>query len=361
MNYGFSFYLDKELDSEANIYIKRMAAQGFSGIFTSIHLPEDQVAVYRERLLQLAAIARENQLQLVVDVAADSLERIGLSVTDPKQLRKFGITGLRLDEKLPLSVIINLTQELALVALNASTLTLEDVAQLKQAKVDFSKLEAWHNYYPRPETGLAATWFSKRNHWLRSLGIHVQAFVPGDGRLRGPLFAGLPTLEEHRKWHPLAAVLALAKMGVSTVYLGDPELTTVTQAQFALYLKQKIILLHIKPIESRSRYFKYVLGLHQNRLDPAAAVIRCADSRQLGVPQIVAEPSYPRTQGAVTLDNEKYQRYMGEIQLCRIALPADERVNVVGQVLPQELTLLNQLGAGESFELRAAVEREELK
>ena len=40
------------------------------------------------------------------------------------------------------------------ISLNASTLTEKDINELNTYQADFSNLEAWHNYYPRPETGL---------------------------------------------------------------------------------------------------------------------------------------------------------------------------------------------------------------
>ena len=50
--------------------------------------------------------------------------------------------------------------------------------------------------------------------------------------------------------------------------------------------------------------------------------------------------------GSITLDNEKYLRYMGEIQLTKYDLPADEKVNVVAKVIKEELPLINQIKAG---------------
>jgi hypothetical protein len=40
---------------------------------------------------------------------------------------------------------------------------------------------------------------------------------------------------------------------------------------------------------------------------------------------------------------------MGEIQIVKRALPADEKVNVVGQVIAEDQALINHIKAGQKF------------
>lgn len=68
------------------------------------------------------------------------------------------------------------------ISLNASTITPKDIDELKEAEADFSQIEAWHNYYPRPETGLDKEWYQK-NQWLK-IQSPCPRFVPGDTELR---------------------------------------------------------------------------------------------------------------------------------------------------------------------------------
>ena len=42
------------------------------------------------------------------------------------------------------------------VVLNASTITQNDIDELKDENADFDNLTAWHNFYPHPHTGLAS-------------------------------------------------------------------------------------------------------------------------------------------------------------------------------------------------------------
>ena len=58
-----------------------------------------------------------------------------------------------------------------------------------------------------------------------------------------------------------------------------------------------------------------------------------------------------RVAGSITIDNEKYLRYSGEIQVVREGLKADERVNVIGRVQPEYQAVLGNLNRGKKMVL----------
>jgi hypothetical protein len=66
--------------------------------------------------------------------------------------------------------------------------------------------------------------------------------------------------------------------------------------------------------------------------------------------KVAAREPLPRLPYAITIDNEKYGRYSGELQIVRRALPADERVNVVGKIAPQDTGLLRYIAAARNFD-----------
>lgn len=166
--------------------------------------------------------------------------------------------------------------------------------------------------------------------------------------MRGPLYQGLPTLEEHRGVHPLAGALDLLASNTDIVYIGDAGLSENVQEQFASFQKEQIVLLHTEPVDEE--FYEYILGKHTNRQDDARDVIRSADARFREIPSIPARNTATRMKGSITLDNEKYLRYMGEIQLTKYDLPADEKVNVVAKVIKEELPLINQIKAGMNYQ-----------
>ena len=54
-----------------------------------------------------------------------------------------------------------------------------------------------------------------------------------------------------------------------------------------------------------------------------------------------------RLTGSITMDNDRYGRYRGEVQITLCDLPADERVNVVGRVVEDDWLLLSYLKPGQ--------------
>lgn len=53
--------------------------------------------------------------------------------------------------------------------------------------------------------------------------------------------------------------------------------------------------------------------------------MRCEDSRLHPVPVIKKNNTGKRYIGDITINNDKYQRYMGEIQILKVNLPASEK------------------------------------
>ncbi|MGM2834847.1 MupG family TIM beta-alpha barrel fold protein, partial [Bacillus cereus group sp. Bce025] len=152
------------------------------------------------------------------------------------------------------------------VALNASTITESFWKELITEKIRVENVEAWHNFYPRPETGLAKSFLQKQNEYLHACGIKTMAFIPGDGEKRGPLYEGLPTLEKHRNMRPLEAYLELVKdCGVDKVLIGDIS-GSLESVQEIASASRGIIPLRYKSFITDKEVLKIVERVHTNRL-----------------------------------------------------------------------------------------------
>ena len=57
----------------------------------------------------------------------------------------------------------------------------------------------------------------------------------------------------------------------------------------------------------------------------------------------------PRNRGTITIDNEKYLRYSGEIQIMKENFEADERVNVIGHINEGYESILECISRGKKF------------
>lgn len=343
---GFSIFLTENLQTETKTYIKKMAEHGFKGVFTSLHIPEENPSLYSSRLRELGKICQEYNLDLMVDISGEALQKAGFSFQQMNQLIELGVTGLRMDYHISNAQIAELSHQIK-IGLNASTITMKDIDELITEQANFKSLEAWHNYYPRPNTALDRQWYEEKNKWLKTYGFTIQAFVPGDYQLRGPLYEGLPTLEEHRHVHPLAAMLDLRK-STDLIYVGDGGLSNHVMKQFKHYLINEEILLEVDAYDPQ---IDYVIGLHVNRQDEARDVLRSADARFRPVKQIKAISPRLREIGAVTIDNEEYKRYQGEIQIIKRQLPEDRKVNVVGRVIRQDRPLIQKITGGQKFRI----------
>lgn len=341
---GLSIYLNEPITDETNEWLQRMRTVGFTSLFTSLHIPEDDSSLYVERLQALGRVAKTLGYELVADIAPASLATLGKTWETAATLTDWGVTGLRLDYGISPQQIATLSNQM-MVALNASTLTADELTEMKAHGLQLERTEAWHNFYPRPETGLDRTWFDEKNAWLQAQGLRVQAFIPGDGTLRGPLFETLPTLEDHRGVAPFASYLDLIAT-VDRILVGDPRLTEATIRQFEAEQDGVIVLRAFANGRQEQR------DTETNRFDPARDVIRSVESR-MNKSTIDLTPQYPsaRPLGTITIDNERYGRYAGEVQITKRDLPADERINVLGRVIAEDRPLIALLGPGSKFRI----------
>lgn len=331
---GISFYLNDPLAEE------RIAMAGKMGVkraFTSLHIPEESGDL-AGRAMTLLQCAKDAGIEVYADVSLKTPGHLGLDSLFA--LKSLGVSGLRLDDFFENELILKLAAEFKL-ALNASILFEDDIRALLDGGLKADQLLAWHNFYPRVETGLSDWFFQKQNELFGKYGIPVSAYIPGDGEKRGPLFEGLPTLEEHRDMNPFVAALELAHFGVEDIYIGDPEVS-------ATLLKRLIDFHENNHVAIRMEGFQE--GEFKLRPDFARDVLRLMDTRS--VDPIAPSNTTERIVGSITRDNDRYGRYRGEVQITLCDLPADDRVNVVGRVFEEDIVLLSYLKPGQRIKFK---------
>lgn len=341
---GFSIYLDHDLTADDYNYLLAMRNAGLTTIFTSLNIPEDDDKLVLKRLGELTKWCSNLDIDLIADVSKAGLEKLGVAITDIDQVKKLHLTGLRIDSGVDYSTIAKLSKEMP-IALNASTIEKDDVTALRSYCADFTHLQAWHNYYPRPETGLSTNWLATKNAWLHEMNLQTMAFVAGDAKKRGPINEGLPTVEQQRKENPLAAMLELKELGCDHVFIGDADLSQASLRSFKNYIKENAITLRIN--KDVPELFSHEW---HNRRDCAEKVIRLAEGRERQLFGTTPNSeALARPKGTITCDNSLYMRYQGELQITKCDLPADKRVNVLAQVIQEDLPLLNYIEAGKKL------------
>lgn len=343
MKTGVSLYLGSG-DLTNSCVISRAWKAGAELAFTSLHIPEEEGVDYAQSVRSLLEQLREYNMGLIADIGPRTFEKLGCSSIE--ELADLGITHVRLDYGFDAQATADLSKTFHIVC-NASTVDADDVRAWRKAGADLTRFAACHNFYPKPWTGLSAEDVARRNAQLHAWGFETIGFVPGDGEKRGPLQEGLPTLEEQRNRAGEVArnMLELAFVcGCDTVLVGDVSLSEAGWAQFE-GVNRGVVDIHCELCDRSA----WLLGsTHHDRPDSSPWVFRSRESRdeEVGPAPDEGVAGHERRAGSIAISNEKYGRYEGELEIARVDLPGDPRMNVVGRVADEDLELVKLIRNG---------------
>ncbi|MEI2664708.1 MupG family TIM beta-alpha barrel fold protein [Rossellomorea sp. LJF3] len=332
---GISVYLSDE-DAEARIL--RASSSGVKLAFTSLHIPEES-GISPERVRDLLSLFKREGFQVFADVSKKTPSMLGLHQFE--ELKELGVTCLRLDDGFTTDEMLELSRQFR-IAINASTVGEKELQGWIESGIATENMIAWHNFYPKLETGLDQEYFLDQQHLYDTLGIPVYAFIPGDEKKRGPLHLGLPTLEDHRDQSPYVSAVQLKRWGVAGVFVGDPGCSEELLGKLVRFDQEDIIELSYSGTGE-------IEGEYGLRPDPGRDVFRLLDTRtESGIPP---QHTGERPRGTITQDNDLYGRYRGEMQIIRNDLMRDPAVNVLGRICDGELSLTDMLQPGQKIRL----------
>ena len=325
---------------------------GVKYAFTSLHIPEETGVNYRLDMQRLLSQCKEGNLNLIVDVGPETFEKLG--VKRMEELKEHGITHVRLDYGFTAEETVQISRNFYVV-FNASTIREEELGEWKKYGADFTKFTACHNFYPKQFSALSIQRVKEINRRLKYLGFTTMAFVPGNLELRGPLFEGLPTVEEHRnrKDEVVLNMLELYYKGCcDVVMIGDMDIKEKEWSGMKCLSENYVEL----KAEILSTYEFVRNTIHHDRPDSSEYVIRSRESRQYGQEIIPEETPFKfinqgtdtseRKAGSICISNKKYLRYMGELEIARVDLPMDERLNIIGQISKNDIKYLPYIQKG---------------
>ena len=342
-NLGYSLYL-------STFAAQCSALRGLAGtgapVFLSLHISEEFDASFCSRAEEVCRTLADMGYRIIADVSVKTVAQFGCG--DLTELaKKLRLWALRIDYGFSRDEIMTMAEKMPIV-LNASTVLLED-AEAIAAKG--KSVMAMHNFYPRPETGLEDDYLRETTQRLQKAGLKVLAFIPGDTQKRGPVFEGLPTLEDHRNVIPSAAFADLAmNFGIDEIFVGDPGISQKEIDRIHRFCGEGILSIPCELDADWSHLYDQVFTC---RMDSPKKLVRFQESRVYSCQGQTVQPHNcaARTVGAITIDNLRYGRYSGEIMLVRCDLPADDRVNVIGHVPENAHLLLPLIGRGGKFTL----------
>lgn len=321
--------------------LEEAAEVGITRIFLSFHIPETDPEAFDREVAPLLERARALGMETVGDLVP------GRPVPE-------NLTSLRLDDGYTPEAIRDLQARFPerKLVLNASAVREAQLEALEHQGVDLSRVEALHNFYPHPHTGLSESYLCRQNALFHRFGIPVGAFAASRKGRRGPLREGLPTLEQDRHRTVSQEARQLAALGLDAVYIGDDGPDRQELEDLAR-VSGEVLELTLQVWEDRPLYAVLAGHVYATRPDEAEEVIRTVNSRALWKGVEIPEFPFRRCHaGDVTLDNPRYGRYAGELEICLTELPADRRVDVLGRIPEEERFLLKYLKDGKKFRFR---------
>lgn len=352
MSYGFSVYFGLDNTKEENIDLLKDAHRlGFTRIFTSLHIPEANYDVLKVEVREFFALAKEYNMDIISDISPNTFKFLDLENMDLKGLKDMGVKTIRIDfgyteEEIS---IMSKNEYGIKIQLNASTITKEFFKTLDKFSPNYENIDALHNFYPRVGTGISEECMIRKNEILKERGIKVCAFVQSNNRKRSPMKDGLPTLEDHRDIDVKLASNHLFAIGNDCVFIGD-SLPSQQELIDLSSLDKDCVELRINSKTDDSVCTKLLENKYSSRTDSARDAIRASESRLLlGNNKIKSYNTVDKKYGDITIDNERYLRYMGELQILLVNQQKDERTNVVASVLQEDFYLLKYIVEGKKF------------
>ena len=332
---GISLYLSTDIQKNIEV-INKASMSGVKFAFTSLNILEENNIDKSDRLYKLIELCSNNDINLIVDINEYTNSNIFSNLKN---------VYLRIDDGYSLDEIYELSKK-NMIVLNASTIIKNDLKYLKNKGIDFNNVLALHNYYPKKYTGIGEKYFLEQNEKYNEFGIKTMAFVAGDLK-RGPVFEGLPTLENTREKRFVTSVLKLISLKTDIVLVGDIDLSDKNWEYF------KYIAKGIVPI----RIIDNILNdtVFENRIDYSEYLIRSKIPKSIGKTRKefkeyiqknlkdVKKENGEIKKGDILLSNEKYLRYEGELEIALKNLGLDEKRDIVSRVYDEDIELLDYI------------------
>lgn len=332
---GISVYagLD-DYSKEENVKYLRLAKDlGCTHVFSSAHINEAKTS--QEELQSIIDECNKLGLKLSLDVSKKIID---------KYSSLEGLFALRLDYGFTDEEIIKLSHTAPyLVELNASTLSYEHIKSLIDNGINTSRTRFTFNFYPKLYSGHDILDVYNKTKICNEVGIYVGAFIPSHIGFRPPMYEGLPTVEAHRSMILDNAIEELKACGINGIYFGDAYASSEEIKTLNMHNTSDVLI----KLSIYNNEYDYIYDKSfRIRPDLNSSILRVSSVRSSN--EILAFNTIDRKKYDVTIDNSKFKRYAGEINIVLKDLPNDERVNVIGKIDSTDI-IINNIKRGNVF------------
>ncbi|MGT2934936.1 DUF871 domain-containing protein [Streptococcus castoreus] len=355
---GFSLYPERHAFAKSQHYIKLLHQYGAKRLFMSLLqvAPDDYQTL--ETYAQVIAYAKGLGIRVIADISPGFIKQAGWSECLMEKAHAFGIGGIRLDEALPLETIVALTKNPfgLKIELNMSS-GKQLLTDLLATDADMTAIIGCHNFYPHEFTGLSVQYFKEISQFYHRHGIETAAFITAKSANEGPwqVSEGLPTIEAYRHF-PIDSQVELVKATgmIDTVILSNQFISEEELAKCVQALARNVMTIKVRPLVTLTEVEEKIITYpHQYRGDVSDYVIRST------MPRVVyAKESLPAREqskcvkrGSVIIDNNRYTRYKGELQIALRDFTVSDKANVVAEIKEESLDLLADLAPWQNFSL----------
>ncbi|KEK24254.1 DUF871 domain-containing protein [Bacillus gaemokensis] len=352
---GISLYPEHSTKERDMAYITAAARRGFTRIFTcllSVNRPKEEIiAEFKEIITH----AKECNMEVILDVAPTVFDQLGISYSDLSFFADLGADGIRLDvgfDGLTESKMTYNPYGLK-IELNVSN----DIAYLDNIlshQANKASLLGCHNFYPQKFTGLPYDYFIRCSERFKEQGIRTAAFITSQSGSIGPwdINDGLCTLEEHRNLSidvqakHLWATGVIDDVIIGNAYASEEELEKLGKLnRYMLELKVQFVE-EVTTIEKQAT----LQEVHVRRGDITEYMVRSTEVRKKYKHEdFPVRPSVMQEKGQIFIGNNLFGKYKGELQVILQEMPMDERKNIVGNIIKEELFLLGYIHPWKQF------------
>ncbi|EUJ47669.1 DUF871 domain-containing protein [Paenilisteria rocourtiae] len=338
-------------------YIETAAKYGFSRIFTCLISANDEEEF--AKLETICQTANTLGYEVIADVDPGVFASLNLTYQDLGRFKELGLSGLRLDlgfsgaEEAAMSFDDNDLQ----IELNISNGT-KYVDNILSYQANTANIIGCHNFYPRRYTALSREHFLRTSAQFKKFNLRTAAFVSSNAGKFGPWFVvdgGLPTLEEHRGMPITVQAKDLWNTGliddviIGNMYASEEELKALGE------LNRNELELAVIFVDGATPVEKEIVTTqkHFNRGDASEYVLRSTMTRvNFKQHEFPAHDTDTIELGDVTIDNNGYERYKGEMQVALREMENSGNTNIVGRVIPEERYLLKTIQPWQHFRLK---------
>ena len=386
---GISVYPDIRPLEEIADYLRLAARYGYTRVFSSMFsvegTPEEVLTYFRE----LNAVAHECGMRTSLDINPECMARLGATPQDLSVFQGIDCDILRMDGAYGEDDnVAMLKNPYGLeIEYNASALMPEAIEALVARGVDKQRILACHNFYPQRYTGMRWDKFCYVNERLSALDIRIGAFVasqaPGTHGVWDAI-CGLPTVERMRDYPADLAARLLAAAGTTDVFFGnayasEEELAAVAEALAYTeptfpragakeaydglrtffdpegvggeLTQRKVRVEPLYDLSDVEREILFDFYPHVDMGDSSEWIWRTRMERVVFAGECIAPRRYVGSHfqpGDVTIVNDNYKHYAGEVQVVLEPIVNDGTRNLVARIDAEEMTMFDLIADGDA-------------